>query len=114
MSTANRTKKPAAAQAETDNLTGQPPTPLEHTERVITFVDYDLCQEENLLWVTVAAQKTARALQLAIQGMSQELEHSVTSQEDIDLLAEMAVGLRLFCDQAKTLAAKQLEPAKAA
>jgi regulator of sirC expression with transglutaminase-like and TPR domain len=89
------------------------PTELEHAELTTHFVDFDHCQDENPLRVLVAAEKTARALQFAIQGMNQELDHSMTREEDIDILAEMATGLWLFCNQAKTLAAKQATPAAA-
>ncbi|MCX5733730.1 MAG: hypothetical protein NTW68_05335 [candidate division NC10 bacterium] len=89
------------------------PTPLERAEMATLFVDYDHCQDDDPLVVLVAAEKTARALQLAIQGIGQELEHSVPREEDIGLLSEMSNALWLFCCQAKKLAAKQPAPAAA-
>ncbi len=89
------------------------PTPLEHAELTTHFVDYSLCQDDDPLCVVVAAEKTARALQLAIQGLQEELKHTMVTEEDIDLLAEMATGLFLFCGQAKKLAAQQATPVAA-
>jgi hypothetical protein len=44
------------------------PTRMEHAEVTTIFVDYSNSQDEDLARVTVAAQKTARALELASRG----------------------------------------------
>jgi len=68
-----------------------------------TVVDYAHSDDKDPLRVVVAAQKTARALHLAIEGLYVETEHTTLDSEDVDLLNEMAAGVVLFCDQAKKL-----------
>jgi len=82
------------------------PTRMEHAERTTIFVDYEHSGDKDPLRVAVAAQKTARALHLAIGGLYVETEHSMLDSEDVDLLCEMAAGVVLFCDQAKKLVAE--------
>lgn len=83
----------------------QAPTRLERAEQCAPFVNFEYSQGEDLVDVLVVATKTARALQLAIGGIRNESEHTMTSDEDFDLLGEMAAGVWLFCDQAKKLIA---------
>jgi len=93
------------------------PTRMEHAERTTIFVDYTNADDKDPLRVVVAAQKTARALHLAIEGLYVETEHTTLDSEDIDLLSEMAVGVLLCCDQAKKLVAEgqvAAAPARAA
>lgn len=93
------------------------PTDIELAERCVLFVDYAICQSHNLVEVLVAAEKTARALHLAILGLDSENEHTSATDEDFGLLGEMAGGLSLFCTQAKKLIAEgqaAATPARAA
>lgn len=89
--------KKRASQAEPEPM----PTRMEHAQCVVSFVDHSLSETEDLVSVVVAAEKTARALKLAIGGLG--LEHEDPTQEDFTLLREMAVGLWMFCDQAKCI-----------
>jgi len=79
------------------------PTRMEHAELTVVTVDYALSQEDDLVRVVVAADKLSRSVELGISGFLDSCRREVADEDDLDVLQEMAIGLRMVCDQAKQL-----------